>query len=510
MIETNKSILVFACVIVLFISCAGQNEWANAADQSVFDSFHDSWERGDVVSTIKDLIKIETISEDSARKPENFLQCANYIRDYLKQVGIDADLKTSQNSDPYIYAERFDPKNVKTVMFYAHYDTAPVEREGWTHSQPFNPEIKSITFETANGIQEDLRLFGRGAADDKGPLVCSLYAIRSILDLDLPVNVQILFDPEEENRDAALPAILREIPQMPDIMLVVDGGNYDVGIPEIITACRGYVGLEITCKCLKASVHSGVWGGLVPDPAIALSQVLGKMAASDGSLALPFVVIPPISEEEKEKMEAIPSSDEIIRQMTGLLPGVSIFRFEENPLIQLWRYPAFTINCFQASNKESIANIINDSAFAKISFRIPPGMDTDAFKENVKNYIMQNIPWGLPVEIKDEPNSYPWELKSKYDPLLDKMNQALAQAYGKPSINKGDGASISILDELNRIGDFPELVIGCDDPLSNSHGPDESVSLNAVKCLTEAIILFIDSQVIAKVDLEDVFGAKVE
>ena len=492
---TIKFFHLLLLIIILSMSLFTEN--TNAADQDVLKPFHESWDRGEVVSTLKDMIQIETISTDSTKKPENFLKCANYISDFLNKLEIKADFKTSGNSNPYIYAERIDPKNKLTVMFYAHYDTVSVEKEGWVQSQPFSPEIKTITFETADGIKEDLRLFGRGSADDKGPLVSSLYAIHSIITLDLPVNIQILFDPEEESGNDALSAVLKQIPKIPDILFVMDGGNYDVGIPEVVTACRGYIGLEITCRSLKASVHSGVWGGMIPDPAIALSQVLGKMTASDGSLALPFITIPPISAEEKKKMEAIPSSDEIIRQKAGLLPGVQIFRFEENPFIQQWRYPSFTINCFQASNKESISNIINDSAFAKISFRIPPGMDTDAFAENVKNFITKNMPWGLKVEIKGEPNSYPWELKTKYYPLLDKMNAALTEAYGKPTINMGDGASITILDAVNQIGDFPAFEVGCDDPQSHSHGPDESVSLNAVKKLTEAVILFTNSLAIA-------------
>lgn len=466
---------------------------SHATDRNVLESFRKSWDRGELISTLKDILPIETISTDSNKKPENFLQCANYIKNFLQKLDVKTEFKTSNNSDPYIYADRFNSKNKLTVMFYAHYDTMPVEKDGWIHSQPFSPEIKTITFETTDGIKEDVRLFGRGSADDKAGIVCSLYAIRSFIDLDLPVNIQILFDPEEESGNVALPAIIKEIPKMPDILFVMDGGNYDVGIPQITTACRGYIGLEITCKGLKASVHSGTWGGIVPDPAVALSQVLGKMTASDGSLALPFVSIPPISEEEKKKMADILSSDEHIRQKAGLLPGVQIFRFEENPFIQQWRYPSFTINCFQASNKESINNIINDSAFAKISFRIPPGMDTDAFEKNVKNYIIQNIPWGLHVEIKGEPNSYPWELKTKYYPLLNKMNEALTQTYGKPTINKGDGGSITILDAINQVGDIPMLMVGSDDPQSHIHGPDESVSLDAVKKLTEAIILFTDS-----------------
>jgi acetylornithine deacetylase/succinyl-diaminopimelate desuccinylase-like protein len=265
----------------------------------------------DYLEDLKTLVRIPSVSFEGFDAKE-VRRSAQAVADLMKQRGLEnIQILEVPGAHPYVYGERLKAPGQPTLLLYAHHDVQPPGREELWKSEPFEPTLK----DGPGGP----RLYGRGTADDKAGVVIHLSAIDAYLKsgAELPVNVKVVIEGEEETGSAHLPEFLKTYRSKldADVLVLTDTTNFDCGVPALTVALRGLVGLEVEVRALKGSVHSGMWGGPVPDPAMALSKMLATLVDSEGQIAVPGILdqVPAISAREREDFKKIPYNEKEFR-----------------------------------------------------------------------------------------------------------------------------------------------------------------------------------------------------
>ncbi|HEX4688391.1 MAG TPA: M20/M25/M40 family metallo-hydrolase, partial [Nocardioides sp.] len=288
------------------------------------------------------LVRIESVSADPERAGEVH-RSAEAVRDLFAAEGFDARIATADGGRPAVIAHRRSSREgARTVMLYAHHDVQPENDHADWDSPPFDPTER----DSANGP----RLYGRGAADDKAGIAAHLAALRALGD-DLPVNVVMFVEGEEEVGSPSLSAFLRENLDdlRSDVIVIADSTNWDVGVPALTTSLRGLVRVDVEVRTLTHAVHSGMWGGLVPDSLMALSRLIASCHDDAGNVAVEGLYAGPAADVEypearlRAESGAVPSA-----QWTGT--GSSVER--------LWTKPSLSVIGLTAPRAEGSSNTL--------------------------------------------------------------------------------------------------------------------------------------------------------
>lgn len=252
------------------------------------------------------LIRMESVSAHGY-DPSGVRTAGEKIRDMLADSGFaNAQLLESNDGHPAVFAEIPAPDGAPTVLLYAHYDVQPPgPAEEWD-TAPFEP------------AEKDGRLYGRGASDDKAGIVMHLGAIAAHSE-GLPVGVQLFFEGEEEAGSVGLTEILENHRDLlhPDIIVIGDGGNWEVGVPALLTSLRGLAAVTLELRTLRSAVHSGLYGGAVPDALTALSRLLATLHDDDGNVAIEGLV----SEEVASPLDY---PEDLVRAQAGAIDGLAM------------------------------------------------------------------------------------------------------------------------------------------------------------------------------------------
>ncbi|MBY0471361.1 M20/M25/M40 family metallo-hydrolase [bacterium] len=440
------------------------------------------------LNDLKELVKIPSVSFPGFPESE-VRRSAEAVKALLEKRGLEnCKILEIPGAHPYIYGERLKAPGKPTLLLYAHHDVQPPGVDAKWRTKPFEPTLK----EGPGGE----RLFGRGTADDKAGVVAHTSSIAAYLETlgELPVNVKVVIEGEEEIGSPHLLEFLKTYRKQldADVLVLTDCTNIDIGMPSLTIALRGMVGVGIEVRGLNNSVHSGMWGGPVPDPAMALSKMLASLVDENGKIAITGVLeqVRPLSKSEEADMNRLPFDEEAFRKQAGVRPGVELLKEGPNPLGQIWRFPSLTVNAFEASSRKNAGNIINESAWAKVTIRLVAGMNPEKVLEQLKTHLHEKTPWGLEVKFEVESCTGPWDVIPK-GPAFEAAKIAMKKGYGVEPYMLGCGGTIPFVQPFEEaLGGAPALLVGVEDPYTNAHGENESLLVEDFKkaCLSQVYL----------------------
>jgi acetylornithine deacetylase/succinyl-diaminopimelate desuccinylase-like protein len=388
----------------------------------------------------------------------------------LRAEGLEVEI-VREGGRPAVIGHRDGPPGSRTVMLYAHHDVQPPGDDALWDSPPFEP------------TERDGRLYGRGAADDKAGIMAHVAALRAHGE-DLPVGVTVFVEGEEEVGSDSLATIIERHGEKlrADAIVLADSTNWAIGEPALTTTLRGMIRVVVTVRTLDHGVHSGMFGGAVPDAITALVRLLATMHDDAGAVAVQGL--------RSGTAADLDYPESRLREESGLLDGVSTIG-EGSLLSRIWTQPSITTIGIDAPSVAESSNTLVPSASAKVSMRIAPDEDDLEAFALLKAHLEANAPWGAQVEVHLDDRGLGFAADAQ-GPVYDQARAAFTDAWGTPPVDIGVGGSIPFVAAFAE--QFPEaaiLVTGVEDPDARAHGANESLHLGEFErvCVAEAVLL---------------------
>ncbi len=424
-----------------------------------------------VRADLERLIAVPSVSADPDAA-DRVRASAEAVADLARGAGAaDVEICSVPGGAPAVIAQWPAPEGMPTVLLYAHHDVQPTgDRAAWT-SPPFEP------------TERDGRLFGRGAADDKAGVMAHIAALRAY-DGRPPVGVTLFAEGEEEIGSPTFREFLDVYRDRlaADVIVVADSMNWTLDTPALTTSLRGLVDCTVEVSVLDHSVHSGMYGGPVLDALTSLCRLLATLHDEAGDVAVPGLVRLDGAEVDYPETR--------FREEAGVLDGVRLAG-SGSIADRLWNKPAVSVLGVDATPTAEAANVIVDSARAKVSMRLAPGQNPRAAMDALTSHLRSNAPFGARVSVTEGAVAAPSEMDTAASGY-DAARSAFSEAFGTPPVELGLGGTIPFIADISEV--FPGaavLVTGVEDPDSRAHGIDESLHLEQFGkvCLAEALLL---------------------
>jgi len=421
------------------------------------------------LNELKDLIRIPSVSALSQHKPD-MRACAEWIAASLKEAGIENVEIMETAGHPIVYGDWLHAEGKPTILVYGHYDVQPAEPLEQWHSKPFEPEIR------------DGKLYARGATDDKGQLFIHVKAVEAWMRTHgpLPVNLKFCIEGEEEITSPSLAPFLEthKDKMAADLVLISDGPIVAEGQPSIEYGLRGMAGCEITVKASKTDLHSGLYGGGVPNAIHALTDILSSFHREDGTVAVDgfYDGIEPLSADERDNFRKLPIDEEQIRESLGLsaLTGETGYSFVERTTARPTLEITSVTGGFQG---EGIKPIVPSVASAKIACRLVHPQVPDDIMDKIERHMRNVCPTGVTVSLQKLLRGNPYTAPIDH-PAIQAAAVAYEDTYGKPVVYTRSGGSIPIIQTFSRLIEAPVVLMGFGLPDENLHAPNEHFDLH--------------------------------
>jgi cysteinylglycine-S-conjugate dipeptidase len=425
-----------------------------------------------LIGDLQDLVRIQSVSADPERLAE-VDKSAQKTAQLLSAEGVEAEIvRAYDGAPPAVIGERKGPEGAPVVLLYAHHDVQPENDPADWDSPPFEPTVRGD------------RLYGRGAADDKAGIAVHVGALRA-LGSALPVTVRFFIEGEEEVSSETLPELLRQYRDRlaADVIVIADAGNWDIGVPSLTTSLRGLIRVDVEVRTLTHAVHSGMWGGLVPDAVMALTRLLSTLWTEDGSPAVEGLTWAVAAD--------VDYPEERLRAESGAAAGTQWIG-SGSAVEKLWTRPAITVTGLDAPKVAGASNTLTPVARARVTVRLAPGDTSANALARLQEHLEKNVPWGAQLTTTVVDAGEPTVLPTT-GPAYAAARSALAEAWdGVAPVDMGTGGSIPFIAEFQET--FPGasiLVTGVEDPDTRAHGPNEGLHLPEFEraVLAEALLL---------------------
>jgi acetylornithine deacetylase/succinyl-diaminopimelate desuccinylase-like protein len=440
------------------------------------------------VDELKALLRIPSIST-SPEHAGDVRRAAEFVAAELKRIGmenvrlIETSTQARPTAHPLVYADWLHAGGKPTVLCYGHYDVQPPDPLDEWKSPPFEPE------------ERDGNLYARGAVDDKGQMWAHVKALEALLaGGDLPVNVRVIVEGEEEVGGEGIAAFVREHPEQlkADVALVSDTEMFAPDVPTLCVGLRGMIYTEIEARGARTDLHSGLYGGAAPNPFVALAQTIAKLKDEDGKILIPgfYDRVAAPSADELKAWKALPFDEEHYRAteigsiaLTGE-PGFSV-------LERTWARPTLDVHGMPGGFTGAGAKtVIPARALAKVSMRLVPDMTPAESFAQYKAYVESLCPKGITLEVRMIHSGDPIVVSTD-NPYVRAATEAMHTVFGTNTVFVRGGGSIPIVGDFIRELKTPTILMGFGLPDDNLHAPNEKFHLANFHRGIESIVRFL-------------------
>ena len=428
------------------------------------------------------LLRIPSVSARSEHDADT-ARAAEWMAESMRTAGLQATVHPTKGH-PVVVGEWRGAPGKPTVLIYGHYDVQPAEPLELWDSPPFEPSVR------------DGRIYARGSVDDKGQLFLHVKALQAHLAVRgaLPVNVVVLAEGEEEVGSEHLAPFIEAHKELLacDSVIISDSAMFAPGLPSILSSLRGLAYFQIDVVGPSTDLHSGSYGGAVVNPAMALARILATMHDADGRIAIHgfYDDVVEWTSAEREALRALPFADEAFRHETGasMLGGERDF----STLERLWARPTCEVNgLLSGYTGEGAKTVLPSKAMAKVSCRLVPDQRPERIGELMQAHVDRVAPEGVSAKVTHLHGGRPW--RAHLDgPLYDAARRALAVAFGREPVVTGEGGSIPVVGDFERILGAPVLLMGFGLPGENAHAPNEWMSVDNFRLGTRAAAALLD------------------
>jgi acetylornithine deacetylase/succinyl-diaminopimelate desuccinylase-like protein len=428
---------------------------------------------------LDDFLRIPSVSAKAEYDPHT-REAAHWFGERLRDAGLKAQI-LGTDGQPVVLGEwREAGADAPTVLIYGHYDVQPPEPlEEWS-SPPFEP------------TERDGRIYARGAADDKGQLYLHVKALETLLAVDgtLPVNIVVLAEGEEEVGSPNLVPFVEQYRDRLDcdLVLISDTGMFAEGLPSLLFSLRGLAYFEIVVKGARSDLHSGEYGGAVPNPGNALAKIVASLHDDRGRIAIDgfYDDVLEWDAATRESIAALPHDDATFRRDVGVSELVGEEGY--STLERLWIRPTCDVNGLLCGyTGEGAKTVLPNRAMAKVSFRLVPGQSDRRVHELLLAHLRRVAPRGVEVNVRALHGGRPWRANIE-GPAFEAASEALEETFGTQPVAMGGGGSIPIVVEFEERLGAPALLVGFSLPGCNLHAPDEWLSVEGFEKGIETLV----------------------
>jgi len=439
--------------------------------------------RDQTLEDLKKLVSIPSISTDP--KAENDIKrAAEWIENRLRSLGMHNVQTFPTPGHPVVYGEWLGAGAGKpTVLIYGHYDVQPPEPLELWESPPFEP------------TQRENNLYGRGASDMKGQLIVGLNSVEAVKKTgQLPINVKFIIEGEEEVGSPNLGQFITTHKELLwcDYAINLDGGIIGPETPTITYGLRGLAYFEIRLSGPDHDLHSGVYGGVVHNPAQVLCELIAGMHDEHGRVTLPgyYDSVQPVDEQERAELARLPMDENFYLKQTGapMLYGEAGYSPVEHSGVR----PTLEVNgLLSGFTGEGAKTVLPARAMAKISMRLVPDQDPNMVHQQLVKYLDAHAPTTVQWEV-DLISGSPASITSRDFVGVNALSKALEDTWGKRPVFRREGGSVPVVGQMQEILGIDSVLTGFGLPDDNLHAPNEKIHLPTFYRGIETMIRYLN------------------
>ena len=437
------------------------------------------------LNELKDLLRIPSVSTLSEHK-DDVRRAADFVASELRRIGMQNVETIATKGHPLVYADWLHAPGKPTVLMYAHYDVQPPDPlDEWT-TPPFEPS------------ERNNNIYARGAVDDKGQLWMEIKALEALMKSGngkLPINVKVLIEGEEEIGGESIAQYVREEKGKlkADFALVCDTELFAPDLPTLCVGLRGLVYTEIEAVGAKADLHSGMYGGVAPNPFFGLIEIISKLKDAKGRVLIPgfYLKVKSPSAAELKAWKKLPFNEDHYRKaevgstaLTGE-PGFSV-------LYRTWARPTLEVHGMPGGfTAPGAKTVIPAKASAKVSMRLVPNQNPDDILKRFKTCVKKLTPKGIQTNVKIWSKG-PACVVGTDNKYIKAATEAMRDVFQKDTVFIRSGGSIPIVTDFQDVLRIPSVMMGFGLPDDNLHAPNEKFHIPNFYRGIEAICLFFE------------------